>query len=121
MHVRFKYKQKYSLFEQRIASRYNGAKGVYILTLKNNHDYPVNFKRPSGLTAAIYFLKCLSEGQSVKELSERFDNNEECILRWIDFLKYNRFIEEITSEQNIKLTISPIGKMWLRRYEFALK
>jgi len=81
----------------------------------------VNNKRLSGLTAAIYILKCLSEGQSVKELSEKFGNNERSILTWIDFLKYNRFIEAVNSEDNVKLTVSAVGKMWLRRFEFALK
>jgi hypothetical protein len=42
---------------------------------------------------------------------------------WIGFLKYNRFIEEKedSEENSIKLTISGIGRTWMRRYEFALR
>jgi len=36
-------------------------------------------------------------------------------------LKYNRFIEAVNPDDNVKLTVSAVGKMWLRRYEFALR
>jgi hypothetical protein len=111
------------VIEQRIACHHNGAKEVHILTLKNNTNHPVNIKRFSGLTAAIYILKCVSDGQSITEIAQKFDNNEQMVSTWIGFLKYNRFLEEETGveENSIKLTISGIGRTWMRRYEFALR
>ena len=110
------------MIEQRIACRHDGAKEVHIPALKNNTNHPENIKRFSGLTAAIYILKCVSDGKSVKQIAQKFDNNEQMVSTWIGFLKYNRFIEEdIGEENNIKLTISGIGRTWMRRYEFALR
>ncbi|MGB7952775.1 MAG: helix-turn-helix domain-containing protein, partial [Candidatus Nitrosopolaris sp.] len=100
-----------------------GAKEVHILTLKNHTNHPVDINRSSGLTGAIYILKCLSDGQSIKDIAQKFDNNEQMVSTWIGFLKYNRFIEEKedSEENSIKLTISGIGRTWMRRYEFALR
>jgi hypothetical protein len=111
------------VIEQRIAFRHNGAKEVHILTLKNKTNHPVNINRFSGLTGAIYILKCLSDGQSIKDIAQKFDNNAQMVSTWISFLKYNRFLEEEkdTEENSIKLTISGIGRTWMRRYEFALR
>jgi len=65
----------------------------------------------------------LSDGQSIKDIAQKFDNNEQMVSTWIGFLKYNRFIEEKedAEENSIKLTISGIGRTWMRRYEFALR
>jgi hypothetical protein len=111
------------MIEQGIARYHNDAKEVQILTLKNNTNRSVNINRLSGLTAAIYILKCVSDGQSITEIAQKFDNKEQMVLTWIGFLKYNRFLEEETDveENRIKLTISDLGKTWMRRYEFALR
>jgi transposase len=65
----------------------------------------------------------LSDGQSIKDIAQKFDNNEQMVSTWIGFLKYNRFIEEKedSEENSIKLTISGIGRTWMKRYEFALR
>jgi hypothetical protein len=91
--------------------RHDGGKEVHILTLKNNTNHPENIHRFSGLSAAIYILKCVSDGKPVKEIPQKFDNNKQMVSSWIGFLKYNR----------IKLTISGIGRTWMRRYKFALR
>jgi hypothetical protein len=65
----------------------------------------------------------VSDGQSITEIAQKFDNNEQMVSTWIGFLKYNRFLDEETDveENSIKLTISGIGRTWMRRYEFALR
>ncbi|HET7148022.1 MAG TPA: hypothetical protein VFI73_05925 [Candidatus Nitrosopolaris sp.] len=65
----------------------------------------------------------MSDGQSIKDIAKKFDNNEQMVSTWIGFLKYNRFIEEEedAEEKSIKLTISSIGRTWMRRYDFALR
>lgn len=80
--------------------RHDGVKEVHILTLKNNTNHPEKIQRFSGLSAAIYISKCVSNGKPVKAIPQKFDNNEQMVSSWVGFLKYNRFIDEYTSEEN---------------------
>lgn len=73
----------------------------------------------SGLTGAVYILKCLNDGQSLAKLIQEFGNDEKIISVWINFLKENHLIKE--NMQAGRLIVSENGKAWIRRYAFAIR
>jgi hypothetical protein len=74
------------------------------------------------LTAAVYILKCVSEGKSRDQIvNNNFKGNRQLASIWINFLKANHWLEQNKAVANSKISVSEEGKKWLRRYEFALR
>jgi len=90
------------------------------LTINSKNSLDVSHL--SGLTAAVYILKCFSEGKSRDQIvNNNFKGNRHLASIWINFLKANHWLEQNTAVANSKISVSEEGKKWLRRYEFALR
>jgi hypothetical protein len=73
----------------------------------------------SGLTAAVYILKCFSKGYSKQYITnDLFKGDEQLVSKWIDFLKDIRWLRE--GARDTKFIVSENGKKWMKRYDFAL-
>ena len=74
----------------------------------------------SGLSAAIYLLKCVSEGLTKDQITYgRFSGDTQQVNTLVDFLKDKHWLEEKKGGGKMKLTHE--GKSWKRRYGFSIE
>jgi predicted transcriptional regulator len=76
----------------------------------------VDTGKPYGLHAAIHILKCLSSGESKKQLVKDFDGDEQLVSMWMSFLLHNRWMIKDDPEKDHWVTTDK-GQDWIDKYE----
>ncbi|HKG89982.1 MAG TPA: hypothetical protein VKA95_16835 [Nitrososphaeraceae archaeon] len=59
----------------------------------NKNDIEKNYM-DSALGIALYILRCIDKGQSIKEIIQSLNNNEQLVSVWIQYLKANGWLKE---------------------------
>lgn len=79
----------------------------------------------SGLTGAIYILKCLSDGLSIDQIiSDIFEGDRQLVFIWIEFLKNHHWLEENENSNTgdhgrVKITYE--GSKLISEYSFEFE
>lgn len=86
-------------------------------------ENPVNKKNDiekshidSALGTALYILRCIHEGQSIKEIVQSLDSNVQYVTVWIQYLKAISWLKE---DAQGNLLASEDGKLRIQQYEKA--
>jgi hypothetical protein len=69
----------------------------------------------SALGTAIYILKCISQGQSKKEIAYNLGNNDQLLNVWIEYLKRIHWLKE--DDINGNFLASEDGELWIKKYD----
>ncbi|MGB6672220.1 MAG: hypothetical protein WBE34_07295 [Candidatus Nitrosopolaris sp.] len=69
------------------------------------------------LKQALYILKCISEGQSRKDIVDEFEGDAQLVSIWIDFLHEHGWLVE---ENNNKLTLTEDGGKMIRSDQISV-
>ena len=88
-------------------------------------ENPVNKKNDiekshidSALGTALYILRCIHEGQSIKEIVQSLDSNVQYVTVWIQYLKAISWLKE---DAQGNLLASEDGKLRIQQYEKAIQ
>lgn len=88
-------------------------------------ENPVNKKNEiekshidSALGTALYILRCIHEGQSIKEIVQSLDSNVQYVTVWIQYLKAISWLKE---DAQGNLLASEDGKLRIQQYEKAIQ
>lgn len=88
-------------------------------------ENPVNKKNDiekshidSALGSALYILRCIHEGQSIKEIVQSLDSNVQYVTVWIQYLTAISWLKE-DAQKN--LLASEDGKLRIQQYEKAIQ
>ena len=88
-------------------------------------ENPVNKKNDiekshidSALGTALYILRCIHEGKSIKEIVQSLDSNVQYVTVWIQYLKAISWLKE---DAQGNLLASEDGKLRIQQYEKAIE
>jgi hypothetical protein len=88
-------------------------------------ENPVNKKNDiekshidSALGTALYILRCIHEGQSIKEIVQSLGSNVQYVTVWIQYLKAISWLKE---DAQGNLLASEDGKLRIQQYEKAIQ
>jgi hypothetical protein len=72
----------------------------------------------SALGTALYILRCIHEGQSIKEIVQSLDSNVQYVTVWIQYLKAISWLKE---DAQGNLLASEDGKLRIQQYEKVIQ
>ena len=72
----------------------------------------------SALGTALYILRCIHEGQSIKEIVQSLDSNVQYVTVWIQYLKAISWLKE---DAQGNLLASEDCKLRIQQYENAIE
>jgi hypothetical protein len=72
----------------------------------------------SALGTALYILRCIHEGQSIKEIVQSLGSNVQYVTVWIQYLKAISWLKE---DAQGNLLASEDGKLRIQQYEKAIQ
>ena len=67
-----------------------------------------------GLHQALFIMKCLSEGQYLDQIIDKFEGDEQLVKLWISYLIHNKRIQNPIDH---KWIVTEKGKRWMEKYE----
>ena len=82
----------------------------------NKNDIEKNYM-DSALGIALYILRCIDKGQSIKEIIQSLNNNEQLVSVWIQYLKAIGWLKEDIQRN---LLASEDGKSRIQQYMTAI-